>query len=67
MNGRGSLTLSSIFDVLNRRRIIVAFDEAQKLRDPRSQEFLNALAHAYDYDRNVTFIPTGSEAGLLYN
>ncbi len=64
--GRGSLTLSSLFDALNRRRIIVAFDEAQKLRGPRSQEFLNALAHAYDYDRNVTFILTGSEAGLLY-
>jgi len=64
--GRGSLTLSSLFDVLNRKRIIVAFDEAQKLRGPRSQEFLNALAHAYDYDRNVTFILTGSEVGLLY-
>lgn len=64
--GRGSVTLSSLFDALNRRRIIVAFDEAQKLRGPRSQEFLDALAHAYDYDRNVTFILTGSEAGLLY-
>ncbi|MEM2005402.1 MAG: ATP-binding protein [Zestosphaera sp.] len=64
--GRGSLTLSSLFDALNRKRVIVAFDEAQKLRGPRSQEFLNALAHAYDYDRNVTFILTGSEVGLLY-
>lgn len=64
--GRGSLTLSSLFDALNRRRIIVAFDEAQKLRGPRSQEFLDALAHAYDYDKNVTFILTGSEAGLLH-
>jgi AAA+ ATPase superfamily predicted ATPase len=64
--GRGALTLSSLFDALNRRRIIIAFDEAQKLRGPRSQEFLNALAHAYDYDRNITFILTGSEVGLLY-
>ncbi|MEM0372016.1 MAG: ATP-binding protein [Ignisphaera sp.] len=64
--GRGSITLSSLFDALNRKRIIVAFDEAQKLRGPRSQEFLNALAHAYDYDRNITFILTGSEIGLLY-
>lgn len=64
--GRGSLTLSSLFDALNRRRIVIAFDEAQKLRGPRSQEFLNALAHAYDYDRNITFILTGSEVGLLY-
>jgi len=64
--GRGSLTLSSLFDHLNRRRIIIAFDEAQKLRGPRSREVLEAVAHAYDYDRNVTFVFTGSEAGLLY-
>ncbi|MEM2021686.1 MAG: ATP-binding protein [Zestosphaera sp.] len=64
--GRGSLTLSSLLDALNRKRVIVAFDEAQRLRGPRSQEFLDALAHAYDYDENITFILTGSEAGLLY-
>lgn len=49
--GRGSPTLSSLFDLLNRKRVIIAFDEAQKPRGPRSQEFLNALAHAYDYDK----------------
>ena len=64
--GRGSLTLSSLFDHLDKRRIIIAFDEAQKLRGPRSREVLEAIAHAYDYDRNVTFVFTGSEAGLLY-
>ncbi len=64
--GRGALTLSSLFDALNKRRIVLAFDEAQKLRGPRSREFLEALAHAYDYDRNITFILTGSEVGLLY-
>lgn len=64
--GRGSLTLSSLFDELNRKRVIIAFDEAQKLRGPRSMEFLSAIAHAYDYNRNITFILTGSEAGLLY-
>jgi len=32
-----------------------------------SSEVLNALVHAYDFDRNVTFILTGSEVGLLYD
>ncbi|MEM3832294.1 MAG: ATP-binding protein [Thermoprotei archaeon] len=65
--GRGALTLSSLFDNLNRRRVIIAFDEAQRLRGPRSSEFLNAIAHAYDYNKNITFIFTGSEIGLLYD
>jgi len=64
--GRGSLTLSTLFDHLNKRRVVIAFDEAQKLRGPRSREVLEAVAHAYDYDENVTFVFTGSEAGLLY-
>jgi len=65
--GRDALTLSSFFDALNKRRVIIAMDEAQKFRGPRAIEILNALAHAYDYDRNLTFILTGSEAGLLYD
>ncbi|MEM2995639.1 MAG: ATP-binding protein [Candidatus Bathyarchaeia archaeon] len=65
--GRGAITLSSLFDSLNKKRVIIAFDEAQKLRGPRSNEILNALAHAYDYDKNLTFIFTGSEVGLLYD
>lgn len=64
--GRNALTLSSLFDQLNKRRAIIAFDEAQKLRGPRSHEILDAIAHAYDYDKNITFIFTGSEVGLLY-
>ncbi|WP_243666319.1 ATP-binding protein [Vulcanisaeta sp. JCM 16159] len=32
-----------------------------------SGEVLNALAHAYDFDRNITFILTGSEVSLLYD
>lgn len=65
--GRDALTLSSLFDSFNKRRVIVAIDEAQKLRGPRAEEVLNAIAHAYDYDRNITFILTGSEVGLLYD
>ena len=65
--GKDALNLSSFFDHLNRKRIIVAFDEAQKLRGPRSSEILNAIAHSYDYNKNVSFIFTGSEVGLLYD
>lgn len=64
--GRGALTLPAFFDGLNRRRMIIALDEAQRLRGPRSAEVLNGIVHAYDYDKNVTFILTGSEAGVLY-
>mgnify|MGYP001772929540 CR=1 FL=1 len=65
--GRDAVSLSTLFDYLNRERVIVAFDEAQKLRGPRSRDVLNAIAHAYDYDKNITFIFTGSEVGLLYS
>jgi AAA+ ATPase superfamily predicted ATPase len=65
--GKDALTLASLFDSLNKRRCIIAIDEAQRLRGPRAKEVLNALAHAYDYDRNITFILTGSEVGLLYD
>jgi AAA+ ATPase superfamily predicted ATPase len=65
--GSNALTLPTLFDSLNKRRTIIAMDEAQRLRGPRAREVLNAIAHAYDYDRNLTFILTGSEAGLLYD
>ncbi|WP_243677813.1 ATP-binding protein [Vulcanisaeta distributa] len=66
--GREQINLAELFDRLNERRIVIAFDEAQRLRGgPLSGEVLNALAHAYDFDRNITFILTGSEVGLLYD
>jgi len=65
--GREAVSLTALFDSLNRERVIVAVDEAQKLRGPRGRIFLEALAHAYDYNRNITFILTGSEVGLLYD
>ncbi len=64
--GRNAASLATIIDALNRGgRTIIAFDEAQKLRGPRAQEVLEAIAHAYDYDENITIILTGSEIGLL--
>jgi len=62
----GGLSLVELFDRLNERKAIIAVDEAQKLRGPLSTEIKNAMAHAYDYDRNLTFILTGSEVGLLW-
>ncbi|ESQ24291.1 MAG: putative ATPase (AAA+ superfamily) [uncultured Acidilobus sp. JCHS] len=64
--GRDYISLAELFDALNRRRLIVAIDEAQRLRGPMGAELREALAHAYDYDRNLTFVLTGSEVGLLH-
>ncbi len=64
--GRHPVSLATLFDYLGRERMIIAVDEAQRLRGPRGRVFLEALAHAYDYDRNLTFILTGSEIDLLY-
>ncbi|BCU68146.1 hypothetical protein HS7_15830 [Sulfolobales archaeon HS-7] len=64
--GRNYLSLTDLFDKLNEKRLIIAMDEAQKLRGPISKEVKEAIAHAYDYDRNLTFILTGSEVGLLH-
>ncbi|PLJ77389.1 AAA family ATPase [Infirmifilum sp. SLHALR2] len=64
--GRSALPLPVLLDYLNKRRVIIAVDEAQCLRGPRGGVFLEALAHAYDYDDNITFILTGSEVGLLF-
>jgi len=64
--GRNAASLATILDALNKGgRTIIALDEAQKLRGPRAREVLEAIAHAYDYDENVTTILTGSEVGLL--
>ena len=63
--GKDYVSIADLFDHLNEKRIIIAIDEAQRLRGPLSNEIKDAIAHAYDYDRNITFILTGSEVGLL--
>ncbi|MEM2885534.1 MAG: ATP-binding protein [Thermoproteota archaeon] len=65
--GRNCLSLADLFDNLNKRKVVIAIDEAQFLRGPLSTEVRKAIAHAYDYDRNLAFVLTGSEAGLLYD
>lgn len=63
--GKDYVSLADLFDHLNEKRLIIAIDEAQKLRGPLSNEIKEAIAHAYDYDKSLTFILTGSEVGLL--
>jgi AAA+ ATPase superfamily predicted ATPase len=63
--GERYVSLADLLDHLNERKVVVAIDEAQKLRGPLSSEVKDAIAHAYDYDRNITFLLTGSEVGLL--
>lgn len=64
--GRYFVSFSDLFYHLNERRLVIALDEAQRLRGPLSKEIRDAIAHSYDYNRNLTFILTGSEVGLLY-
>ncbi|QGA68571.1 AAA family ATPase [Sulfolobus sp. E11-6] len=61
----------SLLEIMDRvdesGKVILAFDEAQNLRGKLANDFLSILAHCYDYCKNVTFILTGSEIGLLYD
>ncbi len=59
--------LTELFEALDEAGSIIVFDEAQNLRGPLSREILEAIAYAYDNCRNLCFILSGSEAGLLYD
>ncbi|AWR99859.1 AAA family ATPase [Metallosphaera hakonensis] len=61
-------SITQILDKINEEgKVIIAFDEAQNLRGKLGHEMLSILAHCYDYCKNITFILTGSEIGLLYD
>jgi AAA+ ATPase superfamily predicted ATPase len=70
--GKQPADLASLFDELNawakqeRKRMIVAFDEAQELKKVAGIDMAKLIAHVYDYCRNITVILTGSAVGLLY-
>ncbi|BBD72881.1 ATPase [Sulfodiicoccus acidiphilus] len=65
---RERVLLTQVLDRINDEgKVIIAFDEAQNLRGKLGHEMLSILAHCYDYCKNVTFILTGSEIGLLYD
>ncbi|HON28364.1 MAG TPA: ATP-binding protein [Mesotoga infera] len=50
-------------------KFIVALDEAQNLRfyGKGGRDFLNLLAYTFDNLKNIIFILTGSEVGLLFD
>jgi AAA+ ATPase superfamily predicted ATPase len=61
-------SLAEVMDKLNSLgKVLIAFDEAQNLRGKLAEQFTSLVAHCYDYCDNITFILTGSEAGLLYD
>lgn len=63
--------LKKIDSTLNRKnmKFIVALDEAQNLRyyGRGGRSFLNLFAYTYDNLKNIVFILTGSEVGLLFD
>lgn len=64
--------LSEIFTVLNEVgeehgiKIIIVFDELQRALGHASVTLQNAISYAYDYLRNLSFVISGSEMGVLY-
>lgn len=52
-----------------KKKLVIAFDEAQFLRyyGRGGSEILNLLAFSYDHLDNVLFILTGSEVGVLHD
>jgi len=70
--GRDRPLLTDIFRELDyfsfksNLRIVLVFDEIQKLTGVVKEDVVNAIAYAFDYMENLTFILSGSEMGLLY-
>jgi len=70
--GKDRPLLSEIFRELDffalksNLRIIIVFDEIQRIRGNIKRQVENAIAYAYDHLDNLTFILSGSEVGLLY-
>ena len=63
--------LPGIFDALDafaskkKKKVVVAFDEAQEFRKLRGYEIPKLLAHVYDIKTNVQLVATGSQVGFL--
>jgi len=63
----GETNLGEVFDRVDSVgvRTVIVLDEAQRLRGSVGRVVLDTLAHCYDYCKNITFVVTGSEVGLL--
>ena len=48
-------------------KVVIVFDEFQRSGGSVGLMLHNAIAYSYDYYRNLSFILTGSEMGILYN
>jgi len=65
--------LTEILDILNDfaervvKRLVVVFDEMQSVRGSIGFVLQNALAHSYDFNKNICIVLAGSEMGILYN
>jgi AAA+ ATPase superfamily predicted ATPase len=70
--GKDRFLLTEFFERLNEfgekigERIIVVFDEFQKSTGNLGLVLQDAISYSYDYHRNISFILTGSEMGILY-
>lgn len=66
----GEASLVDILHALDEVGAVVAFDEAQYLRyygGRGGKDLLTLIAYAYDNLRNVKFVLSGSEVGLLHD
>ena len=70
--GKGRPLLTDVFRSLDYLalktglKVAIVLDEVQKLVGRVKFELLNAIAYAFDYMENISFILSGSEMGLLY-
>ncbi|MDD5503160.1 MAG: ATP-binding protein, partial [Candidatus Thermoplasmatota archaeon] len=51
----------------NKKRLVLAVDEAQELRKLQQVDFIYLLSYIYDHLRNVVVCLTGSEVGVIYD
>lgn len=64
--------LGELFDALDEwgerlgERVVVVLDEFQRVRSGFGVMLQSAVAHSYDFNRNVSFVVSGSEMGVLY-
>ncbi|ACB07462.1 AAA family ATPase [Candidatus Korarchaeum cryptofilum] len=64
--------LGELFDVLDEvgertgEKVIIVSDEFQRSRGPIGASLHGAIVHSYDFHRDLSFVLTGSEMGVLY-
>ncbi len=70
--GKDRFLLTEFFGMLDDlgerigEKVVIVFDEFQRSGGSIGLTLHNAIAYSYDYYRNLSFILTGSEMGVLY-